>query len=132
MDIHRLFRMANGAIGRAFAFAPRLRCGVPVPRFTGGKDGLEAKVIALADRIVFVVVAIRARHGEAQHRLTKRGNLIGAPHIFQHLGKSVQRIGPLTQCPHGDGVLHGIALLWPEFVSGHLLHEKSVVGLVVV
>ena len=119
-------------MGGPFSLSPGLGAGVAIPGFTGGENGLQTEVVPLGDRVVLVVMAIGAPDGQTQGHLAEGAHLIGSPHVLQHLGIGVQRIGPFPQRPDRHGVLHGFGLFRPEFVAADLFHEETVVGLVFV
>ena len=120
------------AIAGLFTLAPRLPVAVFVPGLAGGENGFQSEVIALTDRVVFVMMAIRATDRKAEHGFAERHDLIGSPDVFQHFRKRVEGVLPLTQRPDRHRVLHGFRLFGPELIAGHLFHEKTVVGLVFV
>ena len=103
-----------------------------IPGFAGGKDRFQAKIIPLTDRIVLVVMTIRTADGQPQQRFTERGDLISPSCILEHLGKFIQRIGPLPQSPDRNCIRKRPCGLGPEFISGHLLHQELVIRLILI
>ena len=113
MHAHRLGGVAERPEVRLLAVDPGDVAGGAVEGFRTGEDRLEAEVIALAERIVFVVMAVGAAHREAQHRFAERHHLIVAPHVGELVREGIEGIGPLAERPHGHRIGHPFRLLGP-------------------
>ena len=104
--------------------------GRPLARLRGAvEEGVEAEVFLLGNRVVLVVVALGALHGQAQHGGGDGIHLIdrvGHP-IFLGNGAALMRVHAVAQETGGrDLVGCGVG----DEIAGQLLGDEPVIGLI--
>ena len=142
--LHRLAfsRQSHGEVPATAAFpliTKSLRCQPIVLIVSRLEDGGEGIVIALADGIVFVIVALGALERKAEHAAGENLQLI-INHL-QAIFHAINRIGACaigrhTQETGGDKLLNHIGVhrlgigVIDQLIAGDLLEQKLVVRLV--
>src|SRR5205823_1892752 len=106
-----------------------------------GKESLQPVIVALRDRLVFVIVAARALYGETQQSASDDllGIEKGSPLILGEIRRQKIFSGGIYSRPEetsGLQILHYVGrnlvvfVVLRDLVTGNLLGEKVVVGLV--